>query len=127
MSKHKIPNITKKWIAALRSGEYNQCTYGLRNKDNEFCCLGVAVDIMAPSTWLKTLNSDGFYSYRSLGSTGLISNDEFNRFVPFYIQNRLPFHVSVDTLIALNDDEGYTFAQIADIIESWWGDNPRRR
>jgi len=122
----KMSGLTRKWLNALRSGEYKQTSSCLRNSNNEFCCLGVAVDVMAPSTWLKTIDQWGEYSYRKFGDTSTITDDEFNRFVPQYIQSILPFGVSAETLIKLND-EGYTFAQIADIIESWWGDNPRRR
>lgn len=31
----------KKWLAALRSGEYKQGKQTLRTSDNKFCCLGV--------------------------------------------------------------------------------------
>ncbi len=126
MAIKKMSGLTRKWLNALRSGEYKQTSSCLRNSNNEFCCLGVAVDVMAPSTWLKTIDDYGEYSYRMLGETSTITDDEFNRFVPYYIQNRLPFGVSAETLIVLNDG-GYTFAQIADIIESWWGDNPRKK
>lgn len=36
--------IAKKWVAALRSGEYQQCQSRLRNKTG-FCCLGVLCDL----------------------------------------------------------------------------------
>ena len=125
MAIKKMSGLTRKWLAALRSGEYKQAKGCLRNVNNEFCCLGVAVDVMSPSTWLKTLNSYDEYSYRKFGQSEIISDEEFNRFIPMYIQNTLPFYVCVDTLTYLNDG-GYTFVQIADIIESWWGDYPRK-
>ena len=34
----------KKWVAALRSGEYQQGQFNLRTGD-KFCCLGVACDV----------------------------------------------------------------------------------
>lgn len=39
-------SIKKKWIAALRSGDYTQCKGKLRSK-NEFCCLGVLCNLHA--------------------------------------------------------------------------------
>ena len=35
----------KKWLSALRSGEYKKGKGQLRTKDNRFCCLGVACEI----------------------------------------------------------------------------------
>lgn len=35
----------KAWVKALRSGEYKQGKGVLRNKEDEFCCLGVACDL----------------------------------------------------------------------------------
>lgn len=34
----------QKWVDALRSDDYNQCTGQLRD-DSGFCCLGVATDV----------------------------------------------------------------------------------
>ena len=40
----------KKWVAALRSGDYKQATNQLRLR-NSFCCLGVACDISKVGEW----------------------------------------------------------------------------
>lgn len=40
----------KRWIEALESGEYAQTCEVLRDADG-FCCLGVAVDVLAPERW----------------------------------------------------------------------------
>jgi len=37
--------IKKRWVAALRSGEYRQGKIQLK-KENKFCCLGVLCDIV---------------------------------------------------------------------------------
>lgn len=39
------PDIKAKWVAALRSGKYQQGTRELRPTDDHFCCLGVLCDI----------------------------------------------------------------------------------
>lgn len=39
------PEIKAEWIAALRSGKYEQGRYTLRTPDNKFCCLGVYCDM----------------------------------------------------------------------------------
>ena len=37
--------VKKKWIAALRSGEYKQGRESLRPTENTYCCLGVLCDL----------------------------------------------------------------------------------
>lgn len=45
MKKYQLPKeFAKKWLYALRSGEYKQ-TNGTLCKDGKFCCLGVAAHI----------------------------------------------------------------------------------
>ena len=41
----------RKWVETLRSGQYKQATDYLRTKDNTFCCLGVACDLINPHGW----------------------------------------------------------------------------
>ena len=54
----------RKWIAALRSGEYEQTQGCLRDNDG-FCCLGVAVNALVPHRWTCL---DGVYGiYRIEG------------------------------------------------------------
>lgn len=38
-------SIAKRWIKALRSGEYEQGREVLRTSDGKFCCLGVLADM----------------------------------------------------------------------------------
>lgn len=49
----KMPRRLKgRWLRALRSGKYKQCTGELRRRD-EFCCLGVLCDVIDPKSWRK--------------------------------------------------------------------------
>src|SRR5579863_4017381 len=56
-----------KWIAALRSDKYKQGQRVLRNKKNEFCCLGVACDLYDPCLWqpISDLQENKDYIYYS--------------------------------------------------------------
>lgn len=103
------PEFKAKWVAALRSGKYKQGRRELRSVDDEFCCLGVAIDITHPETWELTR-----YGWKS--TTG--------RHVPpveFYMEWGLD---GFWRLSDRNDGEGewrgnpQTFAQIADWIEA---------
>ena len=54
----------KKWVEALRSGDYKQTRGKLRDADG-FCCLGVACDLYASETksvisWEKNLGGFSF-------------------------------------------------------------------
>ena len=39
--------IAEKWVKALRSGDYKQGKYRLRDEQNNFCCLGVLCNLHA--------------------------------------------------------------------------------
>ena len=117
------PTIKAEWVAALRSGEYQQGT-GTLSMDGEFCCLGVLTDIAVEHgvcSWVST--EDGLGVNRS-GATetsvlppvvmawaGLASaNPEID------LTNTAISEPDQHDLAHLNDD-GITFAQIADLIE----------
>lgn len=46
------PELKAKWVAALRSGEYEQTTGTLRDVDGHgFCCVGVLADVLDTAAW----------------------------------------------------------------------------
>lgn len=106
------PEIKAKWVAALRSGEYKQGTNRLKMADR-FCCLGVLCDLHSKETgqqWVDMPGAQGAWYYRQCGLpaftvvewAGLDSCD--------------PAPEGYDPLSVLND-QGRTFAEIADLIE----------
>lgn len=52
----------KKWVETLKSGSYKQNQDGLlRTANDEFCCLGVAIDLFTPEDWNKRyVEGDGY-------------------------------------------------------------------
>lgn len=135
--KQKMPALTRKWVEALRSGNYPQ-TNGCLKNDEGFCCLGVAADVMAPSAWLKTQNEDGEYRFRNSNTNALLPDEDWLRLAPKNVKYKNPdydpncdwdteffdLEPSQDDMAELNDSSKLNFNQIADIIESWWTDNP---
>lgn len=97
----------KKWVEALRSGKFHQtkeCLYD----DRGYCCLGVACHIMYEGDDSKYEGSDGELPDEVRDWLGLDGNlGEYHDGEEFYCD-----------LVTLNDDRNYTFAQIADVIES---------
>jgi hypothetical protein len=94
-----------KWVEALRSGEYEQARGHLNDhKHNTFCCLGVLADIQDGIEWRNLgcpyIDEDCVANHGLLlppASGGLISE--------------------LQQILAEKNDEGCSFAQIADYIE----------
>lgn len=120
-----MPNIEniKLWVADLESGDSEQ-TKGVLRNENGLCCLGVASEtaVKAGVVTSPDKDSDGAYHY-----------GEFSEYahLPVEVEEWLgleesdPFiHVIIDgveqdrSLTELNDDEEWTFAQIAEAIKA---------
>lgn len=111
----------RKWVAALRSGEFQQTRNVLRNEDG-YCCLGVAAELAArEGVAVRTApdERDGNWLY----------NDDPTRLAPklrhwLGINSprgvlRTPIYDGhIVSLDGLNDICGFSFEQIADVIES---------
>lgn len=122
MSKENV----RKWVDALRSGEYEQTTGRLRD-DAGFCCLGVACDLYgkeknvaweedgvflgrndllppAVREWLGLDRNNPELAYISPGDDDIVvGTSSYGVYLP---------------ASELNDDYGWTFEQIADAIEA---------
>lgn len=107
--------IAKQWVDALRSGQYKQCTGQLRTRDT-FCCLGVLCNLHAQA------HPEIAAQQRDKGQYMGVSNQipsEVRRWSGMHTHSgsRGAFSAS---LIRLNDKLGYSFAQIADVIDQEW-------
>jgi hypothetical protein len=117
----------KLWVDALRSGKYEQGT-GVMKDGEEFCCLGVACEVYRLETgtgqWNKiphgqrrwaTNTTEEFFGYWAIlppevsNWLGIASHN-----VP---EDSVPENSSQADLYKMNDD-GTSFAEIADYIES---------
>lgn len=106
----------KKWVAALRSGEFDQAIGKLESEDGRFCCLGVACR-------LANLPREIHASYVIYGDPG----DHEHNYLPTGGAEWLGLETSNPSVLIkeLNwqylanlNDEGYSFAEIADLIEA---------
>jgi len=102
-------------IKALRSGKYRQLKGVLRgfnvNKEIGFCCLGVACDISGLSVW----NYSGYLGDHTSLPRAVkekLNWSSENGYIRDYEDD-----IYVTDLAVLND-MGFTFDQIADIIEA---------
>ena len=126
-------DVLKKWVAELRSGKYNQGEGHLMQIDDDgdehFCCLGVlceiALDEGVPNLE-RVYNEDArryFYNEREdflpepvIEWVGFNSK---NPGVP-YVQSDDDSETVDDKPLSELNDEGLSFAAIADLIEQEW-------
>jgi hypothetical protein len=126
-----VPNkdVITRWIDALRSGEYHQgravlARFTTSEQDGaipiRYCCLGVLcelavqdriIDPAAHSEDSKSLRYDGQGAVVSTAVQAWAGITEDGEFVDD------PYLDIRQALTSLNDDEGYTFSEIADEIE----------
>lgn len=118
------------WTQALRSGEYEQGTRALRTRSQgieKHCCLGVLCDLAVEADVLPApkLNSDGGeYEYQN-GSDPAYTWPE-KGVLPTSVVTWAGLQVSnppvtcngeLESLATVNDN-GYTFDEIADMIDA---------
>lgn len=96
------------WVAALRSGNYKQTKYVLRDPEG-FCCLGVLCDISGAGRWV----AESFESGDEMRFA--IPTDAVNAWLGVSDAN---LWIGKKHLTDFND-AGVSFAQIADMIESY--------
>ncbi len=104
------PSWKKKWLAALRSGEYRQGRKYLRQQrkgQDRYCCLGVLCDLTAPKKWANLRTACSAYAHDSSGS------DMPSRAI------RVRAGIEIEDAVALADmnDTGCRFTTIARWIE----------
>jgi hypothetical protein len=109
----KIQNaeLRDRWLAALRSGEYEQGQNRLKYRDHDgvvrHCCLGVLCDVADPRYWEEETHF-GRFSYKG--------HYAFTPPEDIYISVGLDSKY-VTALTDLNDSYFETFEEIADFVE----------
>ena len=102
-------DIKRRWVEALRSGEYEQGNLRLRD-DGAHCCLGVLCDVHDPTGWVEGGARDGF-SYRYGTVTDPIG-------LPDPLREAIGMNSHYEGIVISMNDSGSTFAEIADWIEA---------
>jgi hypothetical protein len=119
------PEVKAKWLAALRSNEYEQGT-GALCQDGRMCCLGVLSDIHAKETgegkWIQGYSEGrpALYTVAGGGEEEGILLDDVSDWAGLPSNNPV---IGYDAdgrsaSVAELNDKGRTFAQLADIIEA---------
>lgn len=104
-------DIKVKWVKALRSGRYKQCSETLRDTydGKKYCCLGVLCNVIDYRGWGKQDLDDSVYVYKeSVGESVL----------PRKLREEVGItEVQQNKLVKMNDDDGKNFKEIANWIE----------
>lgn len=111
-----------RWVAALRSGEYQQLTgslhdYGTKTPD-AYCCLGVALELLAAELHVDDIfNFEISDNARVNGGHYYLAEDqeELPSSYAYFLMDITP---AEGTQLARLNDAQFTFNQIADIIEA---------
>jgi hypothetical protein len=111
-----LTEVQQHWVDALRSGEYEQCEGGLRNKKDKRCCLGVLTQLYIDDGHELRASYSNVWGKWEYGE-----NKERNYLLPEVTKwAGLANNAGGYQNRALTDDNdsGKTFAEIADIIEA---------
>lgn len=104
--------LKRKWVKALRSGQYPQSGGNLKDKFGYYCCLGVLCDIQG-AAWTQSKNKN------REGSTPRIDGEIAHRNGEQYVRDKFAGGLSKaeQVNLASKNDLGRTFPEIADYIE----------
>lgn len=108
------------WVAALRSGKYEQGREFLRSLDNKFCCLGVLCDVLKEPAAKSLIKSMACYAYGHTGNTGVLPFEVMNVSGMGDSTGTIKFKKGRVSLVDLNDGRRRSFKQIATYIERNW-------
>ncbi len=112
------PQLKQRWIAALRSGNYEQGRQVLRSNEDKYCCLGVLADIINPQAWeAKLVDNGNPYIDAEFGYYWNPSRIDTKWSHKYLVDEDIPKELQ-GTLTRKNDGELLNFLEIADYIES---------
>ena len=102
--------IKKKWVKTLLSTDYEQGTFGLRDLNNKYCCLGVLCDLYVKKHKTEKWEKDTKNSY-FINNVATVLPPEVRTW------SGLKNAVIENDLINMNDGAKDSFEEIAVFIE----------
>jgi len=129
------------WVAALRSGDYQQGQSALKTASGSFCCLGVACDLAAKQG-VTEFRADPCGCGNAECNSGRGYTDDYGSVATGTLPNNVRHWLGLESaggslkesieysapeadqprkatdLITLNDEANWDFAKIADLIEA---------
>jgi hypothetical protein len=119
--------IMKKWVKALRSGEYPQGRGQLLDEKGGYCCLGVLCDL-AMMEGVTDFTPKGIPNRNKYGGSYEFLPTEVKKWAGMKTENgslrnieiETPWGYTVSSLTEFNDEMKYDFDKLADVIEENW-------
>jgi hypothetical protein len=115
--------LVEKWVAALRSGEYQQGRGYLRTGEDQYCCLGVGYDVLVKEglaePWVLSVSmiADNTPAYET-GQDGSLVFLPHEDAIMLGVESTPGIDRSKQTVLTqMNDVDNASFAVIADYIE----------
>lgn len=111
-------DLHRKWIDALRSGNYKQGREALRTDDDEFCCLGVAADQVEGIKWQDGVGDRCCIAVFPNGNiaTALLPQP-YGDLLGLEVADLDKYCSVIQWVLADMNDAGWSFSEIADAIE----------
>lgn len=113
------PEWKAKWVAALRSGEYQQSQRALKT-ENGYCCLGVLCDVVRKEQdegeW-KENEGKQFFVIADVSDYSLPPMPVMHLVDLQTDDPRITLNGETNDISLWNDDYGITFTELADAIE----------
>lgn len=109
--------IAEKWVTALRSGKYEQGAGRLKTDSGRFCCLGVLCDISGLIDWKKSYKDYGYTDIDSFIGSAATPPRSVLDWAGLQSEQGI---VGENDWLTTRNDEGQSFARIADVIETYW-------
>ena len=106
--------LVEEWLVALRSGEYAQGQFFIRDSDNKFCCLGVLTDVAMKH--MRSAHQDNTWSFSE--QKQVYSADGCTHTAPYYLLKYIGVACNVSVLTEMNDNQKLSFQDIASHIET---------
>lgn len=106
-----LTEVQQRWVAALRSGEFEQERGWLRSKDGKYCCLGVLCELHRREFGGQWIN--GAYLGESCKLPAAV-----RKWAQLGTSTGAYSCMGRRESLAGDNDAGFSFAHIANIIES---------
>lgn len=105
----------EKWLTALRSGEFKKGRIYLRDKEDNYCCLGVLCEL---NDRPKQLHGDGGYSYDGILCNLTKTNPLYDILGDYGTFNG--FNIDKHNSLAGINDNTDTFENVIEVIEKYF-------
>jgi hypothetical protein len=117
------PEVKTKWLEALRSGRFAQTRGKLHRKNDGYCCLGVLAEVLGCTWQTVEGKNDGDQMFPFLdgineAKLGTIDQSEINNILGDTLLQKAALKPRQQSALAEMNDNGRTFAEIADYIEA---------